>query len=115
VPERRGYRVKTISRCDEHHLGQVKGQLYVMVPELLVLLGIKHLEHCAGRVSPVVAGQLVYLVKKNQGIFRPRLGEGVYNPSRHRADIGLSVSPYVGLVLDSAKRYPYIFSSKSRS
>ena len=58
--------VEHVGRGDEHHLGQIEGQRQVVVGEVVVLLGVEHLEQGAGRIAAEVLAQLVDLVEHEQ-------------------------------------------------
>ena len=45
---------EAVRSCDEHGLGQVKGQIQVVVSERAVLFWVQHFQQRSRRVSPVV-------------------------------------------------------------
>ena len=77
-----------------------------MVPEGNVLLPIQHFQQGGGRVAPVVIAQFVDLVQQQQGVHGPAAGDGLDDPARHGAYVGLPVAPDVRLVPDAAKTEP---------
>ena len=103
VKQRTRNGVRRIGRGDKHTLAQVKGQLKKIVAEGRVLFGIQHLQKCRRGVAAVIAAQLVDLIEKQQRIFGPGLLDGGQDTSRHRADIGFSVTADLGLVVDASE------------
>ncbi len=54
-----------VGRGDKEHLGEILGQLHVVVRKVAVLLRIQYLQQSGGRISPVVAAGLVDLIQKH--------------------------------------------------
>ena len=54
-----------------------------MVGKGAVLLTVKHLKKCGGRVALVIGAELVYLVKQNYGIFCACGLDSRNNSARH--------------------------------
>ena len=75
-----------------------------MVAEPAVLLGVEHLEQSRGGVAVQVVGEFVHLVEDDDGVHGLRPDEGVDDPTRHRADVGLSVPADIGFVAHAAER-----------
>ena len=106
VQQRGGNGLRGVGGGDEQHPGEVHRDLQIMVPEGNVLLPVQHLQQGGGRVAPVVIAQLVDLVQQQQGIHGPAAGDGLDDPARHGAYVGLPVAPDVRLVPDAAKTQP---------
>ena len=113
VIERRGDIGSDIRRGYKQHLAQVIGNLKIIVPERIVLFGIEHFEQRGGRIALVVAAELIDLIEQNERIRAARLLDSGDYSAGHRADIGLSVTAYLRLVMDAAERYAGIFSAHS--
>ena len=73
VYQRSRYGIKCVCCSKEYTVREVVWHLYEVIAEVFVLLGIKHLEKSARRVSVCVAGELVNLIKKNERIVDTRL------------------------------------------
>jgi hypothetical protein len=85
------------------HLGEVEGQLEVVVGEGLVLLGVEHLEQGRlGRAHPALA-ELVDLVEEDDGVHLAGLLHGVDDAAGERADVGAPVAADLGLVAHAAE------------
>ncbi len=75
-----------------------------MVAELLVLLGVEHLQHRARRVAAEVRAHLVDLVDHHHRVVRAGVAERPDDRARHRADVGAPVAADLGLVAHAAHR-----------
>ena len=51
VEKRTGDGVHLVSGCDEKHIGEIKGNIEIMISKTIVLFRIKDLEKCRGRIS----------------------------------------------------------------
>ena len=65
---------KAVGRSDEQNLGQVIIHVKIIVVEVAVLLGVKHLEQGRRRVALEILSHLVDLVKHDDGIVAATLG-----------------------------------------
>ena len=74
-----------------------------MIPEGPVLLGVKDLQQRRGRVTLVVAPQLVNLVDEDKAVAAPRLAQSCDDPPGHGADIRLAVAADLRFVPDAAE------------
>ena len=107
IAEWRNNRVDDVAGGDEQHLRQVVGHFQVVVGEVLVLLGIEHLEQRGGRIAAPVSAHLVDLVEHEDRVARPRDFHLLEDSSRHGADVGSPVTADLGLVVDAAEREPH--------
>ena len=62
--KQRGRDIQTIGCGDKHHIAQVVIHFRIMIGKLVVLLRIKHLKQCAGRIASEVAAQFVDFVEQ---------------------------------------------------
>ena len=76
-----------------------------MIAECKVLCAVQHLEYRRRRISVIVLGKLVYLIKKDNGVYGACLTHCRYDPSGHCADISSAVSSYLSLIAYSAKTH----------
>ena len=106
VQQRPRYGVGGIGRCNEHHLGQVKGHLQVVVPERVVLLRVQHLQHGRRGVAPEVVAHLVNLVQQKHRVLGTGLAHGIYYPAGDGAHVGAPVTANLRLVPHPAQRHP---------
>ena len=85
--------VKRVCGGDEHHVGQVVIDLQVMVVELVVLLGVKHLKQRRSRVATEVHAHLVDFVEQEERVgLLAVLAHRLDDLAGHRADIGAPVA-----------------------
>ena len=105
-------RVQRVGRADEQHVGQIVGNIHIVVCESAVLLGIEHLQQCAGRISVVGDGQLVDFIQDHDRIGDAALLDAVHDPARHSADVGPAVSADIRFIPHAAETYAHIFSVK---
>ena len=88
---------------DEQDLREIVGRVEVVIGEGRILLRVEHLQHCRGRVAPVVGGELVDLVKQDHRVDRSGGLHRRDDPARHRADVGTPVTADFGLVPNAAE------------
>ena len=106
VAQRRRDRVDEVAGRDEQHLGQVERHLEVVVLEGVVLLGVEDLEEGRRRVAPEVHPDLVDLVEHEDRVVRAGGLDALDDPARERPDVGPSMAPDLGLVVDAAEAHP---------
>ena len=83
VDKRLGDSRKSVCRCDKETIRKVDRRFDEMVAEGLVLLRIKHFEKRRCGIAVRIAGELIDLVHKNQGVHRSRLRQRIDYSSRH--------------------------------
>ncbi len=106
VQQRAGDGVGHVGGGQEQHVRQVQVDLEVVVAERVVLRRVEHLEQGRGRVTGEAHGELVHLVEQHHRIHRAGLADGPDDPAGQRTNVGTSVTPDLGLVPDTAQRYP---------
>ena len=79
-----------------------------MIVKMAVLFRVQYLQKSCRHISLIVTAGLVDLIQKHQRISHSRLLQGLRNPSRHRTDIGASVSTYLCLIADTSKTDSHI-------
>jgi hypothetical protein len=104
------WNVHGVAGSHKHHVAQVKIDLDIVITELVVLLGVQHLQQCAGRVAPEISPQLVDFVQQEQRIARANLGQALQHLARHRANIGAAVAANFGLVAHAAQRHAHVLA-----
>ena len=77
VPQCRRNRIHDVGRGDEEHLREVEGQIEIVIPERIVLLGVENLEQRRARIAAHVVAELVDLVEHEYGIFGLRPAEAL--------------------------------------
>ena len=97
--------VERVGGGDEHHLGEIEGQIEVVVAEGVVLLRVQHLQQRGGGVAAPVGGDLIYLVEHEDRVVRADALDRLQDAARHRADVGAAVAANLGLVVDAAERH----------
>ena len=102
-----------ICRGDEECPAEVVVEVEVIVVEGIILLRVEHLEEGAGGVALVVVGELVHLIKDEDGIARAGLKEALDDPSRHRPYVGAAVTADLRLIVHATEGDPDILPSKS--
>ena len=112
VEQRGRDRCKGVGSCDEQHIGEVIGDLEVVVREGVVLLRVEDLEERTCRVARIGHRQLVDLVEDEDRVLRAGFLDALDDPPGQGADIGPPVPPDLGLVPDAAKADPDIFPAQ---
>ena len=97
-------RLEHVRRRDEHHVGEVEGQVEVVVAEGVVLRRVEDLEHRARRVAAEVGAHLVDLVDHEDRVARAGVAQGADDRAGHRADVGAAMPADLGLVAHAADR-----------
>ena len=88
---------------DEQHLGQVEGQVDVVVLEGVVLLRVQHLEQGRRRVAAEVRAQLVHLVEHEHRVLALRAAQALDDLAGQGADVGAAVAADLRLVAHAAQ------------
>ena len=88
---------------DEQHLGEVEGQVDVVVLEGVVLLGVQHLEQGGGRVAAEVRADLVHLVEHEDRVLALRAAQPLDDLAGQGADVGAAVAADLRLVAHAAQ------------
>src|SRR4051794_973313 len=99
-------RVEDVRRGDEQHLGEVEGQVEVVVAEGGVLRRVEDLEHRAGWIAPEVCAHLVDLVDHENGVAGAGVAQGAEDGPRQRAYVRAAMAADLSLVADAAHRDP---------
>ncbi|MCY1509088.1 hypothetical protein D9M68_434180 [compost metagenome] len=90
--------VHGVGRAEEHHVREVVVDFQIVVVEVVVLLGIQHLEQRRSRIATHVLPHLVDLIEQEQRVAHPDLGHFLDQATRHRTDIGTAVATNLRLV-----------------
>ena len=102
IAQRPGDGVEHVGGADEHHPGQVEGQIEIVVAETAVLLRVQDLEHGAGGVASPVGTHLVDLVDHEDGVAAACVSKGSDDGPGHGAHVRTAVAADLGLVAHSA-------------
>ena len=102
VAQRAGNGVHHIGGGNEQHLRQVKRHAQVVVPKIVVLFGVQHLQQRRRRVAMHARAQLVDLVEHHHAAARAGFFECLNDVARQRANVGAPVPAHLGLVMHAA-------------
>ena len=92
VQERPGNIADDVGRRNPEDLGQIEGNIEVMVGEGIVLFRVQYFEKGRRRVAAHVRRHLVDFVKKEYGVLDAGLLEARNDAARHRADVSAAVA-----------------------
>ena len=95
--------IEEVGGGDEHDLGEVEGDVQIMIAEGIVLLRVQHLEQGGGRVAPEIRADLVHFVHHEDGIVRPGAADALDDAAGHGPDVGPPVAADFGLVAHAAQ------------
>ncbi len=101
-----------ICRRNENAVGQVRRDFHIVITKSVVLVGIEYFKKRRRRVALNACRKFVYLVKKNDRVFRFCLNNRRDNASGHCSDVCLSVASYICFVAYSAEGNAHEFSSE---
>src|SRR5947209_1609899 len=95
---------------EKDHLGEIIGNLKVVIGKGMILLGVQHFQQCCGRITSKVRADLIYFVQHKQWV--------TYGCCLHRLDdatgqcshIGAAMSTYLSFVVYSSQRQAYKLS-----
>ena len=74
VAQRRRNRIEHVGRGQEQHLGEIEGNIEIMIDEGVVLLGVEYLEQRRGRVAAEIGvPSLSTSSRMNSGLLEPAL------------------------------------------
>ena len=105
--QQRRWNVQRVGGRHEHHVGQVKVDLGVMIDESVILLRIQHFQQCRRRIATEVGAHLVHFIQQEQRVLHAGLAHVLQHLARHRADIGTTVTTNLGLVTHAAQRHAH--------
>ena len=113
VQEGTGNGLRGIGRSDKEHLGQINGNLHIVIPESDILLPVQHLQKGRGRIALIITAHLVDLIQKHQRIADSGLAQSLHQTAGHSAHIRLPVAPDLRLVPNASQADPNIFLVQS--
>ena len=112
VQERFRNRVRSVCGADEEHVGQIIGNVHIVVCKCIVLLRIQYFQECACRISAIVLGQLVHLIQHHDRVGGAAALHSLHDPPRHGADIGPAVAADLRFVADASQTDADIFTAQ---
>ena len=105
VEQRPRNALQRVGGGQKQHLGQVVGQVEVVVAELLVLRRIENLHQRRRRVAAKVPAELVDFVEHEDRIGDPGTAHALQDAARHGADVGAAVAAQLGFVVQAAEAH----------
>ena len=108
-------RIRRIRRANKEDFGQIIRYIQVMICKSMILFRIQHFQKGACRISIVIPGKLIDLIKDNNRIRCTAALNSFHNPSRHGANIGSSVTSYLSFIPNSSQTDSGVGSSKCLS
>ena len=102
VQQRFRDRIGRVRRADKQNVRQVIGNIHIVIREAEVLLRIQHLQQRAGRISAVVATQLVHLIQDNDRIGGACIFHRIHDTTGHGSDVRSSVTSDLSLIPHAA-------------
>ena len=102
VAQRVGHGVEHVGGGDEQDLGEVEGNVQVVVAVGGVLLGVEHFEQGAGRVAAEIAAELIDFVEHEDRVVGAGAAQRLNDLPGQRADVGAAVAADLGLVVHAA-------------
>ena len=106
-------RIEAIRRGDKHTVRKIDRELHKMIAEGLILLAVKYFQHRGGRVAAHIACHFIDLIKEDEGVIGLRFDERVDDSTGHGADVSLSVTADLRLIMHTAEGYAHEFTVNS--
>src|ERR1039458_2858593 len=97
-----GHGVEDVGGGDEEDLGEVKGNIQVVVAVGEILLGVEDFEEGAGRVAAEIAAQLIDFVEHEDRVVGTGAAQALDDLPRQGADVGTPVAADFSLVVHAA-------------
>ena len=82
-----------------------------MIDKLVVLFAVENFKQGRGRITLIISGKLVYLVKDQYGIVDSCVLYRSNDPAGNGTDVCSSVTPDLSLILDAAQGNALAFSA----
>ena len=98
-----GYGIQGVGSGDEHDVGQVEGNLQIVIPVGMILLGIQNLQQGRAGVTTIVRTHLIDFIQQKDRVGGARLGNGRHDSAGHGTHIGLPMASDVRLVVDTTQ------------
>ena len=102
-----------IGRGYEHDFREIERNFQEMIGKFFILFRIEHLQQCGRRISLKSGTHLIHFIEQEHRVIGSRVLDSVYNSARYSSYICSVVTPYLGLVANSAKSHSYEFPSRS--
>ncbi|MNS62425.1 hypothetical protein D3C72_954870 [compost metagenome] len=109
--QQRRRNVHRVRGSNEHHVGQIVIHFQVVIVKRHVLFRIQHFKQCRSRIATHVGRHLVDFVQQEQRVFHPDLGHFLDQFTRHRADVGTTVTANFRFVTHAAQRHTHILAT----
>src|SRR5215469_7176655 len=68
VSQCRRDRIKQVSRANKENVGEIKGNIQIVITECMILFGIQHFEQRGGRIATKISSNLIYFIKDENRI-----------------------------------------------
>ena len=112
VQQRLGDGVGAVGGAEEQHVGQVVGNIHVMVGKGVVLLGVQYLQQGARGIAVVGRVELVHLVQHHHRVRHAALVDAVHDAAGHGPDVRAAVAANVRLVMHAAEAHAHILAAQ---
>src|SRR5690348_16567384 len=98
--------MQNIRSGDKKHLRKVVIHIDVMIAEGAVLFRVKNFEESSTRITSEVTPELIDFVQQDHRIDRSRTLHQLNDLARKGSGVSTTMSPYLGFVVNAAKRKP---------
>ena len=98
--------IQCIGSGNKHDLRKIIGNLQIMIPIGLVLLGIQYFQQSRTGIAPIIGAHFIDLVQQEQWVAALCLGQRCDHPTGHRTDIGLPMTADIRFIPHATQRNP---------
>ena len=112
IPKGRGNGIHEVGCSDKHHLGEIEGNVEIVVAEGVVLFRIENFKKGGGRVSPEIHSDLIDFVHHKDGVFRSRLLDSLDDTAGEGPHVGPPVPADFRFISHASKGDTYKLAAK---
>jgi len=86
-------------------LGQIEGDIQVIIPEAAILLGVEDFQQRCRRITAEMRPNLSTSSSINDGVVHPGAPDGLNNAPRHRPDVRASMPTQLGFIMHATQAH----------
>ena len=104
--------IETVGSADKQHVGEVIGNVHVVVSKGVILLRVQHLQQCAGRAAVEGCGEFVNFIEHHNRIGHTAFMDAVHNAAGHRTDVGTAMAADIRFIMNTSETDTHILTAE---